>query len=392
MAKENYTIKALSGSEAVVEAIRQINPEVIAVYPITPQTPIIEKIADFVADGKIDTELIRAESEHSALSAVVGAAACGVRSITTSSSQGLALMWEVLSIASGLRLPIVMCVANRALSGPINIHCDHSDSMGARDLGWVQIYSENNQEAYENMLLALRLAEQEDVLLPVMVMMDGFVISHGVENTKIYNDEIVKKFIGNFLPQRSLLNVQEPATFGPLELFDYYFETKRQQAEAMKIVFKKYLEVGKELSEITQNKYSYFEEYHTKDADVILVVMSSAAGTSKFAVDLLRKKNKKVGLIKPKLFRPFPYKEIALALSKAKVVAVLDRSESFGANPPLFSEIKNAVCDLKRKPALQSCVFGLGGRDLGPEEIVNLCEGILASKIEKGIKYLGLRD
>lgn len=378
-----------TGAEASSEAMRQINPDVVPVYPITPQTPIAQKFADFVADGAVDSEMIRVESEHSAMSASVGASAAGGRAMTATSSAGLALMWEVLGVASGSRLPIVMNVVNRALSAPINIHCDHADSMGARDHAWIQIYSETGQEAYENTLLAVRLAES--VSLPVMVMQDGFITSHAVENFRIWDDKAVKKFVGKRKPDKWLLNIDDPVTMGPLQLFDYYFETKYQQETAMQQAKKDYLKIGRELSKITKNTYKYFEEYKTRDAKAVIVALSSTAGTAKAVVDKMRKSGKKVGLIKPILFRPFPYNELAKALSKQKAVAVLDRSASFGANPPLYSEILNTLYPLKKKPKLQSYIFGLGGRDILESDIEQVFNEMLKGKTTEQRKYIGLR-
>ncbi|MCD6590588.1 MAG: pyruvate ferredoxin oxidoreductase [Candidatus Aenigmarchaeota archaeon] len=385
-------ILPLTGAYAAAEAMRQINPDVVAAYPITPQTPIVERFAQFVADGIVDTEMIRVESEHSAMSACVGASAAGARVMTATSSAGLALMWEVLGVASGLRLPIVMNIANRALSAPINIHCDHSDSMGARDLSWIQIYSENAQEVYEHNLLAIRLAEHKDVLLPVMVCQDGFITSHGVENVGIFPDDIVRNFVGEYEPEKFLLNINDPVTFGPLELTDYYFETKRQQEEAMDKARKIFLEIGKELSRITGREYGYFEAYETKDADVIIVVMNSTAGTAKVVVDRMRADGKKVGVLKIRLFRPFPYEEIADVLKNAKVIGVLDRSMSFGANAPIYSEIKNSLYDSERKPKLQSYIFGLGGREIYERDIEKVFEELLEGKVSNKKKYVGLRE
>ncbi len=383
--------KPLTGNYAVSQAMRQINPDVVAAYPITPQSSIVETFAKFVADGKVDTEMIRVESEHSAMSACVGASAAGVRVMTATSSAGLALMWEVLGVASGMRLPIVMPVANRALSGPINIHCDHSDSMGARDLSWIQMYAENAQEAYDHVLLSLRVAEHSDVLLPVMTCHDGFITSHGVQNVQILPDETVRKFIGERKPEKYLLNLDDPVTFGPLELTDYYFETKRQQLEAMENARKVFLEVGKELSEITGREYGYFEEYRTDDAEAVIVTMSSTAGTTKVVVDRMRKEGKKVGLLKMRLFRPFPYGEVAKALSEAKAVGVLDRSASFGANHPLFSETKNSLYDNDKKPVLQSYLFGLGGREIYEKEIEKVFSELLSGDTG-AVRYIGLRE
>ncbi len=382
--------EALTGGEAVAEAIRQINPDVVATYPITPQTIIMEKFADFHADGAVDSEMIRAESEHSAMSCCIGASAAGARTITATSSAGLALMWEMLGIASGLRLPIVMAVANRALSAPINIHCDHSDAMGARDHGWVMLFSENGQEAYENMILAIRLAERKDVLLPVMVNLDGFITSHGVENISIFDDEKIRKFAGERVANKPLLDVKNPVTYGPLQLPDYYFETRSQQIPAMENAGKAYLEIGKELSEITDREYGFIEKYQVDDAKAVIVAMNSTAGTTKSVIDKLRAKGKKVGLLKIRMFRPFPYKEVMKALGAVKAVAVLDRSLSFGANAPLFGEVKNSLFDLKKRAALFSCVYGLGGRNIYERDIEKLFKRLLKKDLEP-TSYIGLR-
>ena len=381
-------IKALTGAEASAEAMRQINPDVCAAFPITPQTPVMQVFADFVADGIVKSELICVESEHSAMSACVGSSAAGARTMTATSSAGLALMWEILGIASGLRLPIVMTIVNRALSAPINIHCDHSDSMGARDQGWIQIYSENAQEAYENTLLAVRLAEK--VLLPVMVCQDGFITSHGVENVAVYDDNKIKSFVGEIKPYKPLLNVDDPVTYGPLQLTDYYFETKRQQELAMEEAKKAYLAIGKELKKITGTDYAYFEEYQLKDAKAAIVVLNSTAGTTKAVIDKMRKEGKKVGLLKIKLFRPFPYEEAGKALKNINSIAVLDRSESFGANAPVFGEIKNALYDAKSKTELHSCIFGLGGRNIYESDIEGIFNKLLANKL-KDKEYVGVR-
>jgi len=387
-----FKLKAFSGAQATAEAMRQINPDVVVAYPITPQTPVVEYFAQYVADGIVDTETIPVESEHSALSAAVGAAAAGARAMCATSSQGLALMWEIVAATPGLRLPIVMPVVNRALSAPINIHCDHSDSMGAATVGWIQIYNESPQEAYESMLLAVKLAEHPDVLLPVMVMQDGFITSHGVENVKILDDETVRAFVGVRKPDRYLLDVHHPYTIGPLALTDYYFEIKMQQEEAMIKAKAVYLEVGEELSNITGNKYPYFEEYRTEDAQAVVVLMNSSAGTAKDAVDELRNEGKKVGLIKPKLFRPFPYKEMRDTLVRFPVVGVLDRSLAFGAYSPLYSEIRNSLFEAEKKPKIQNYVYGLGGRDLFKAEVKKTFEELLSQNVDsENHRYIGLR-
>lgn len=389
--KNNYTLKALTGAECVAEAWRQIDPEVIAAYPITPQTPIIEKFAEFVADGKVKTKFVPVESEHSALSYVIGASAAGVRAMSATASQGLAYMWEVLAVASGLRLPIVMPIACRALSAPINIHGDHSDVMGTRDLSWILIFCETNQEIYETTLQAVRLAEHHDVKLPVMIVFDGFVTSHSVEPVKIFSDSVVKKFIGEYQPENPLLNIEKPVTYGPITLPSNHFEIKAEQSQAMERAKKIYLEIGKELGKITGSKYEHFEKYYLDDAEAVIVTMASTCGTTKYVVNKLRKQGKKVGLLKIKLFRPFQYQEACKALSKVKIIGVLDRSESYGANSPLFSEIKNALCDANIRPKLQSYVFGLGGRDIFPEEIEKVFEDLLAGKAREKVKYVGIK-
>ena len=260
--------------------------------------------------------------------------------------------------------------------------------MGARDQGWVQIYSENAQESYENTLLAVRLAEK--VLLPVMVCQDGFITSHGVENVAVYDDNKVKSFVGELKPYKPLLDVDDPVTYGPLQLTDYYFETKRQQEPAMEEAKKAYQAIGKELKKITGNDYGYFEEYQLKDAKAAIVVLNSTAGTTKAVIDKLRQKGKKVGLLKIKLFRPFPYEEVGRALKNISSIAVLDRSESFGANAPVFGEIKNALYDAKSKAKLHSCIFGLGGRNIYEKDIEDLFSKLLTNKL-KGKEYIGVR-
>jgi pyruvate ferredoxin oxidoreductase alpha subunit len=384
--------KAMTGADAAAEAMRQINPDVVAAYPITPQTPIVMKFSQFVNDGIVDTEMIRVESEHSAMSACVGASAAGVRAMTATASAGLALMWEIVGVASGSRLPIVMNIVNRALSAPINIHCDHGDSMGTRDLSWIQIYSENAQEVYENTLLAIRLAEHKDVQLPVMVCQDGFITSHGVQNVEIFDDDIVKNYLGERKPAKALLNVDDPVTMGPLQLQDYYFETKRQQDVAMENAKKIYLEVGKELTQITGKEYGFVETYNLEDADYVIVTLNSTAGTVKSVIDKMKNHDKRIGLLKIKMFRPFPYEDVAKYLENKKAIAILDRSESFGADAPIYGEIKNALYSAKNHPKLQSYIFGLGGRDIYEKEIEQVFNDLINDNIEDKKRYIGVRE
>lgn len=388
---------AITGNEAASYAFKQINPDVVAAYPITPQTELVQNFSEFVADGVVNTDLITVESEHSAMSACVGAAAAGGRVMTATSANGLALMFEILFIAASSKLPIVMPVVNRALSGPINIHCDHSDTMAARDAGWIQIYSENAQEAYDNIIQAVRIAEDMKVRLPVMVMFDGFIISHGIERVDLLDDVAVRNFIGEYQPNYPLLDVEKPLTFGPLDLHDYYFEHKRQQAEDIKNSKPIILEVAKEFKEISNREYGLFESYHLEDAETAIVVLSSAAGTAKAVVDELRDKGKKVGLLKPRVFRPFPYMEIAQALSHLKAIAILDRSVSFGGfGGPLFTEFRSAMVEFGKIPENINIIFGLGGRDINEQDIrgvyEQLDEIVKSGKVKERVQYLGVRE
>ena len=332
---------AYTGNEAVAFGMKQINPDVVAAYPITPQTEIVQIFSNFVADGLVDTEFVTVESEHSAMSAVIGAAAAGARSMTATSSAGLAYMHEVVYIAASMRLPIVMQVVNRALSGPINIHCD---AMGERDSGWIQIYAENAQEAYDNLLQAHRIAEHPDVMLPVMVCMDGFIISHALENIELNDDAFVQDFVGSYQPDHYLLDVENPLTVGPLDMFDYYFEHKRHQAEAMRKAKQVIIDVGKAYGEKTNRSYGLYETYQLADAETAIVVMGSTAGTAKAVVNELRKQGQKVGLLKLRSFRPFPHQELAQELQHLKAIAVLDRADSFNAfGAPLFTQTRAAL-------------------------------------------------
>ena len=272
----------LSGNEAAATAMKQINPDVVAAFPITPSTEIPQYFSTFVSNGTVDTEFVAVESEHSAMSACIGAEAAGARAMTATSANGLSLMWEMIYIASSLRLPIVMSLVNRAVSGPLNIHNDHSDAMGVRDAGWVMLFSENNQEAYDNLLMAHRIAENPNVMLPLMVCQDGFITSHSIENIELEEDELVKKFVGTYKPEHYLLNDKEPIAIGPLDLQAYLFEHKAQQAEAMRNAKQVILEVSKEFEKLTGRKYGLFEEYRMEDAEYIIVCMNSTAGTAKF--------------------------------------------------------------------------------------------------------------
>ncbi|MCL2617073.1 MAG: pyruvate ferredoxin oxidoreductase [Defluviitaleaceae bacterium] len=355
----------LSGNEAVAHALKQIGPDVMAAFPITPSTEIPQYFSTYAANGEVDTEFVAVESEHSAMSACIGAAAAGGRAVTATSSCGLALMWEMLYVAASMRLPIVLAVVNRALTGPININNDHSDSMGARDSGWIQLYSENNQEVYDNTIMAYRIAEHPDVLLPMMTCQDGFIISHGIENIELMETDKVQAFVGKHKPEVSLMNPKHSVSMGPYSNASYYMEWKRQQAEAMKNAKKAILDISKEYAKISGREYGFFEEYKMEDAERAIVIIGSSAGTAKPVIDQLRAKGEKVGLIKIRMFRPFPMEELAKALSHVKAVAVMDKAESFSAcGGPLFAETRSACYGLPNAPKMINYVYGLGGRDV----------------------------
>jgi len=393
------TFEALAGNEAVATAMRQINPDVVAAYPITPQTSTVQKFADFVADGLVDTEFVCVESEHSAMSACVGASAAGARVMTATAANGLALMWEIVYIAASNRCPIVMSLVNRALSAPINIHCDHSDVMGIRDSGWIILFSENGQEAYDNLFQAVRIGEHPDVLLPVAVCQDGFITSHSLERVEVYDDADVKAFVGEYKPQWSLLDLEHPKTYGPLDFYDYYYEHKRQQVEAMENAQGVILDVAEEFNKKFNRNYGLFEPYRLENAEVAVIAANSTAGTVKVVVDKLRDEGLKVGLLKMRLFRPFPAKELSDALSHLKAVAVMDRSISFGAMDnagPLFLELVAALALHGVHVPMADYVYGLGGRDILPGEIEQVYRETLkmaeTGQVERVVTYLSVRE
>ncbi len=390
---------AVTGNEAVAYALMQVNPDVCAAYPITPQTDMMQRFAQYAADGQVDTEVILVESEHSSMSACIGAAAAGGRVITATSSQGLALMFEMLHIASGDQLPIIMPVVNRALSAPLNIHGDHSDAMYARDSGWIQLWSENGQEAYDNTIMAFRIGEHKDIRLPVMVNMDGFIISHSIETMEYLDTEPVQKFVGEFQQGFPLLDLDKPKSYGPLILTDYYHEYKRLQHEVMGRVKNVVIQVSEEFGKMSGRNYGLFETYRLDDAEVGIVVLSSAAGTTKDVVDDMRNKGIKAGLLKPRLFRPFPYDEIADALKHLKAVAVLDRADSFGGYGPVFMEVSSALYQSRngsQGPTLINKIYGLGGRDYLPdqgEKVFEELDAIAKGGQVKTVKeYIGVRE
>jgi len=390
-------LKAMTGNEAMAEAMRQINPDVVAAYPITPATEVVQIFASYVADGLVDTEFVAVESEHSAMSACIGAAVAGARAITSTSSQGLALMYEMLYIAAGLRLPIILAEVNRSLSGPLNIHCDHSDTMGASYTGWIQLFSENAQEAYDGMFQAVRIAEHPDVLLPTMVTTDGFIISHGMEAMYTLEDSVVKGFIGTYKPKHMLLDTDDPKTVSPALLQDAFFEFKRVESEAMRKAKDVVVSVGKEFGQKFGRSYGLFEPYHLEDAEVAILVMGSTAGTAKVAIDELRAKGQKVGMLKLRCFRPFPYVELANALKHLKVLGVMDRSDTYSSfGGPVFNEIRSALYDLPQRPIALNTIYGLGGRDIRTDDIAGLYDRLLRvakeGRTDGLVSYLGVRE
>jgi pyruvate ferredoxin oxidoreductase alpha subunit len=358
----------LTGGEAVAHAMRQIDPDVVPCYPITPQTPIIQGFAKFVADGRAHSELVNVESEHSAMSAAIGSALAGARTMTATSSQGLALMAEVVYIAASMRAPIVMALGNRALSGPINIHCDHSDSMLIRDSGVVQLFAENAQEAYDLTVIAPRLAEHPDVLLPVLVCLDGFTITHSAEPVELLPDIVVGALVGPYGIPHPMLETAAPTTQGPFAMPDYYSELRRQQGIAAENALAVLAELSDELEALCGRRCDALEPYRLDGARRVLVALGSTAGTAKDVVDELREEGEPVGLLKLRSFRPFPAAAIAAALRHKDEVIVLDRADSPGGTPPLYAEVAAAVyCAGPR--SLNHHVYGLGGRDLHPEDL-----------------------
>lgn len=386
----------LSGNEAAAIAMKQINPDVVAAFPITPSTEIPQYFSTFVSNGTVDTEFVAVESEHSAMSACIGAQAAGGRAMTATSANGLSLMWEMIYIASSLRLPIVMSLVNRAVSGPLNIHNDHSDAMGVRDAGWIMTFSENNQEAYDNLVMAHRIAEHKDVLLPLMVCQDGFITSHSIENIELIEDEKVKEFVGTYNPEHYLLNAKEPMAIGPLDLQGYLFEHKTQQAIAMRNAKKVILDVAKDFEKMTGRKYGFFEEYKMEDAEVVVVCMNSTAGTAKYTADKLREQGIKAGVLKIRVFRPFPAEEVAKALSHAKAIAVLDKADSLNAaGGALFEDVTSGMFVSKIQVPTINYVYGIGGRDTTSKEIESVYQDLMeiakTGNIGNPYRYLGVR-
>lgn len=386
----------MSGNEAVSYAIKQVNPDVMPAFPITPSTEIPQMVSTYIANGEMDTEFIPVESEHSSMSATIGAEAAGARSLTATSSAGLALMWEELLLAASNRMPCALALVNRTLSGPININCDHSDGMGARDTGWIQIYAESNQEVYDNFIQAYPIAEDPRVHLPIMICQDGFITSHAVMNIELLEDKEVKDFVGEYEPEEFLLNPGKPIAVGPYSVTSYAMEAKKNQEIALENAKEVILEVAKKFEALSGRSYGLFEEYKTKDADYIMLLIGSAAGTAKQAVDDLRKKGEKAGVIKLRVFRPFPADELAHALKNCKAVAIMDRTESYNGNGgPLGSEVTAGLYRNKVMINAVNYIYGLAGRDFTVEDVYDIFAELKDAwkngTVVEQYQYVGLR-
>ena len=384
----------LSGNEATAYAMKQINPDVVAAYPITPSTEIPQYFASYVDNGEVDTVYVPVESEHSAMAACIGAQASGARAMTATSANGLEFMWEMVQIASSTRLPIVMALVNRAISGPLNIHSDHSDAMSVRDSGWIMLFSENNQEAYDNMIMAHRIAEHKDVLLPLMICQDGFITSHSIENIELLETEKVREFIGEYDPHTNLLDPENPMSVGPMDLQPYLMEHKKQQQVAMSNAIKVIADISKKFGDLTGRYYDFFEKYEMDDADYVIVCMNSTAGTVKDTVDKLRASGIKAGLLKIRVFRPFPGEMIVDALKNAKAVAVLDKV-AFLSNTagPLYEDIVSAMFHNDVRLNVINYSYGIGGRDVTEELIMSVYKDLENLKdMSEPYRYLGLKE
>jgi pyruvate ferredoxin oxidoreductase alpha subunit len=400
---------ALNGDEAVALAAKQCDVDVVAAYPITPQTIIVEKFSEYVANGEVKTEFVCTESEHSALTACLAASLTGARTFTASASAGLALMHEMLFVTSGCRAPVVMAIANRALSAPLNIHGDQSDSMAERDSGWIHIYVESSQEAYDSVIQAFKIAEDVDVSLPIIVGLDGFTLSHSLENVDVLAEDNVKQFVGERQLPKVIthegktaplkLDPENPMTMGPIAFPNYYFEFKRQQQEGMKNALKRIQEVNSEYSKLTGRSYGngLIDAYKLEDAEIAVVCVGSTCGTLRVVVDELRQEGIKAGLLRLRTFRPLPVEDLRKALAKITAIAVMDKSMSFGGlGGAVFSEIRHALYDEKQHPPIVNYIYGLGGRDTSPRELRGVFEELMriakTGHEEKQVNYLGLRE
>jgi len=382
---------AINGDSAIALAWKQIDPDVCAAYPITPQTIIVERFAEYVADGEVSTEFVCVESEHSALTLCTTASSAGARTFTATASQGLAFMWEMLPIAASMRVPIVMAVANRAVSGPIDIHNDHGDAMSARDCGWISMFAENVQEAYDLSIMAPRITEHHDVQLPALVNLDGFILTHAIERMSPLDESAVKKFVGEFKPLYPLLDMKHPVTHNLMDGPLFYFPHKYQMVMGMKKAHEVAKQVFAEFEKISGRKYNVLEEYKCGDADCVAIVLGSAFGTMKEAVDQLRKEGKKVGVAMPRLFRPWPIAEVAELVKGKKAVIVMDKHLSIGAYGPMFPEVVAAAIENDAVPKMYNYIYGLGGADTMVSDFMSVFKDVEKGKAKR-INYLGVKE
>jgi pyruvate ferredoxin oxidoreductase alpha subunit len=383
-------ILAKTGNEALAYAMKQINPDVVAAYPITPSTEIVQIFSQYVNDGLVDSEFVAVESEHSAMAACIGSAACGCRTMTATASQGLALMHEMLFIAGGLRLPIVMPIASRSISSPLNIHGDHSDSIASRDSGWMQFFCESVQEGYDTLIQCVKIAEKAS--LPAICAVDGFILSHCMERLEAFDDAKVRGWLGKWKPNWNLLDFRKPILVGPATMQDYYFEFKRTQIEGMSKVLPIIEEVQADFAKEFGRGYGVIEEYRTEDAEAVVLLMGSACGTMREAVDALRAEGKKVGMVKLRVYRPLPHQVLKKALARFKLVAVMDRVDAVNSyGGPLFTETTSLLYDLAQRPKVLSYVYGLGGKEFTPVDAATVLEGALAGSKDELVTYIGVR-
>jgi len=381
-------------SIAAAEAVKQANVDVISAYPITPQTHVVEHLSELVANGEMDAEFFCVESEHSALSVCLGSSATGARSFTCTSSQGLALMSEITYIASALRLPIVMIIANRTLSAPINIWNDHSDVMSIRDCGWIQFFAENGQDVYDHVFIAYRLGEDRNVLLPVIINMDGFTLSHVIEPIELIDQEKIDQFLPPYKPVLSL-HPDRPVTMGGIALPGIFTETKKAQEVAIRSSMPKILETWKAFGEMTGRYYHPIETYKAEDAETLLVTMGSFGETASAAVDKMREDGRSVGLVKIRLWRPFPFDAFKDACLNAKQLVVIDRAISVGACGPVASELKAALYEGHQRPSIYNFVAGLGGRDVAPSDFIKMVDKAeieIEEGNKEGFEIYGVRE
>ena len=381
---------AINGDNAVALAWKQIDPDVCAAYPITPQTIIVEKFAEYVANGEVTTEFVCVESEHSALTLCTSSESAGARTFTATASQGLAYMWEMLPITAAMRTPLVMAVANRAVSGPININNDHGDAMSARDCGWLMLFAENVQQAYDISIMAPRIAAHHDIQLPCMVNLDGFILTHAIERMSVVETADVKKFVGEFRPLYPLLDVKHPVSHGNMDGPDFYYPHKYQSVLAMQKALEVAEDVFKEFEELTGRRYNLVDEYMCDDAEFVAIVLGSSFGTMKATVDILRQQGIKAGCAMPHVYRPWPEAALAKVMKGKKAVIVFDKHLSIGAYGPMFPEVVTAGAELEKLPKMYNVIYGLGGADATVAGFKKIMEEVSEGKAQK-ITYLGVK-